>query len=164
MAVVTARSSTISIFLSLMLVLCILSTKKRAFVTSHVIRPSLKFVEDSPQESYVFSSLYAARVKGCSLSCPRNLVCMLLILSGDVEICPGPCVKESLKLKRRADLEHINLEGLWLEVLVKDSKSFLFGCFYRPRICLKNIMLLFLKTCGPLIWNKRKLFQCKLQG
>ena len=44
----------------------------------------------------------------------------------------GIYVKESLKLKRRADLEHANLEGLWLEILVKNSKSFLFGCFYRP--------------------------------
>ena len=44
----------------------------------------------------------------------------------------GIYVKKSLKLKRRADLEHTDLECLWLEILVKNSKSFLFGCFCRP--------------------------------
>ena len=77
----------------------------------------MKFVEDSSQESYVFSSLYAARVKGCSLSRSRNLVCMLLILSGDVEICLGP---ESISreefihfLSRRGlKMVHQNIQGL----------------------------------------------------
>lgn len=118
MAVVTARSNGISILLSLMLALCILSIEKRAFVTSDVIGLSLKFVEDSSQESYVFSSLYAARVKGCSLNRSRNLVCMLLILSGDVEICPGPesmSREEFIHFLSRRGLKmqvHQNIQGL----------------------------------------------------
>ena len=69
---VTARSSGFSIFL--VLILCILLIKKHGFVTGL----SLKLVEDSLQESYVFSSLYAARVRGCSLNRSGNLVCMVM--------------------------------------------------------------------------------------
>ena len=33
---------------------------------------------------------------------------------------------------RREDLERPNIEGLWLEVSLPKSRSFLTGCFYRP--------------------------------
>ena len=33
---------------------------------------------------------------------------------------------------RREDLERPDIEGLWLEVSLPKSRSFLTGCFYRP--------------------------------
>ena len=41
-------------------------------------------------------------------------------------------VKENLNFKRRVDLEYNNLGCIWLDVFLKNSKSILFGCFYRP--------------------------------
>ena len=54
---------------------------------------------------------------GCSLNRSRNLVCMLLILSGDLEICPSPepiSREEFIHFlsKRGLKMVHQNVQGL----------------------------------------------------
>ena len=41
-------------------------------------------------------------------------------------------IKNSVNFKRRIDLENSHLESIWLEIFIKNSKSILIGCFYRP--------------------------------
>ena len=40
--------------------------------------------------------------------------------------------KENIIFERRKDLEHDTLETLWIEIFIKNAKSILFGCYYRP--------------------------------
>ena len=40
--------------------------------------------------------------------------------------------RNDVMVDRREDLERPNIEGLWLEVSLPKSRSFLTGCFYRP--------------------------------
>jgi exonuclease III len=41
-------------------------------------------------------------------------------------------IKESVNWERRYDLENDGVEGIWIEVFVKNSKSFLLATCYRP--------------------------------
>ena len=41
-------------------------------------------------------------------------------------------IKESINWERRYDLENDGVEGIWIEVFVKNSKSFLLATCYRP--------------------------------
>ena len=41
--------------------------------------------------------------------------------------------RDDLSVVRRSDLERPDVEGLWLEITLPKSRSFLFGTFYRPR-------------------------------
>ena len=43
----------------------------------------------------------------------------------------GIFLKHEIKFKRRYDLEN-HLESLWIEICLKNSKSVLIGCYYRP--------------------------------
>ena len=43
----------------------------------------------------------------------------------------GIFLKHEVKFKRRYDLEN-RLESLWIEICLKNSKSVLIGCYYRP--------------------------------
>ena len=43
----------------------------------------------------------------------------------------GIFLKHEIKFKRRYDLEN-HLKSLWTEVCLKNSKSVLIGCYYRP--------------------------------
>ena len=44
----------------------------------------------------------------------------------------GIYVKNQLQWKRRGDLENDSNEGIWLEIFLKHTKSFLIACYYRP--------------------------------
>ena len=44
----------------------------------------------------------------------------------------GIYVKENIIFERRKDLEHDTLETFWIEIFIKNAKSILFGCYYRP--------------------------------
>ena len=41
-------------------------------------------------------------------------------------------INEHINFKRRENLETPHIESLWIEILIKNSKSILVGCFYRP--------------------------------
>ena len=41
-------------------------------------------------------------------------------------------IKDGVEWKRRHDMEHENLECIWIEVHIKDSKSILVAMYYRP--------------------------------
>ena len=41
-------------------------------------------------------------------------------------------VRDNLSVIRRSDLERPDVEGLWLEITLPKSRSFLFGTFYKP--------------------------------
>ena len=43
----------------------------------------------------------------------------------------GIFLKQEIKFKRKYDLEN-HLESLWIEICLKNSKSVLIGCYYRP--------------------------------
>ena len=43
----------------------------------------------------------------------------------------GIFLKQEIKFKRKYDLEN-HLESLWIEICLKNSKSVLIGCHYRP--------------------------------
>ena len=55
-------------------------------------------------------------------------------------------IKENINYTRREDLENDNVEGIWLEVYVKHSKSFIVGIIYRPPSSSKHISKNFDKT------------------
>jgi len=44
----------------------------------------------------------------------------------------GIYIKNNIVFKRRTDLEKLSLEIIWIEIFVKNSKSIIFGCCYRP--------------------------------
>ena len=46
--------------------------------------------------------------------------------------------RDDLTVIRRSDLERPDIEGLWLEITLPKSRSFLFGTFYRPPSSLKH--------------------------
>ena len=41
-------------------------------------------------------------------------------------------IKDGIKWERRHDLENDDVEGMWVDVFVKNSKSFLIEVYYRP--------------------------------
>ena len=46
----------------------------------------------------------------------------------------GVClyIKEGIDWERREDLETLHIESIWIEILLKNSKSFLISTVYRP--------------------------------
>jgi exonuclease III len=51
----------------------------------------------------------------------------------------GCFIREDVKWQRRTDLERAGLEALWLEIFVKNSKSFLVCILYRPPNSSKHL-------------------------
>lgn len=227
MAAKKARKTVGTWVLYFALIICIFGIKKRTFVSNDIIGLYFNLDADICKESFVFSSLYAVTERKCRhLHRQRNLIMLLLLLSGDVETCPGPSrsltreefkqtlsnkgikmvhqnirglqnnfdelqefisslneidiislsethlldedpneslfelqgytfiernrstgigggvsvyIRENVKFKRRTDLELGALENIWIEIFVKNSKSFLFGCFYRPPESSKHL-------------------------
>ena len=71
-------------------------------------------------------------------------------------------VRDNLSVIRRSDLERPDVEGLWLEITLPKSRSFLFGTFYRPPSSSKhtnpNLMNFFSDTIESLsVENKEVL-------
>ena len=48
-------------------------------------------------------------------------------------------IKDNINWKRRTDLENQNIESLWVEISISNSKSFLIATFYRPPINSKYL-------------------------
>ena len=70
--------------------------------------------------------------------------------------------RDDLSVIRRSDLERPDVEGLWLEITLPKSRSFLFGTFYRPPSSSKhtnpNFMSVFSDTIESLsVENKEVL-------
>ena len=70
--------------------------------------------------------------------------------------------RDDLSVIRRSDLERPDVEGLWLEITLPKSRSFLFGTCYRPPSSLKhtdpNFMSVFSDTTESLsVENKEVL-------
>ena len=70
--------------------------------------------------------------------------------------------RDDLSVVRRSDLERPDVEGLWLEITLPKSRSFLFGTCYRPPSSLKhtdpNFMSVFSDTTESLsVENKEVL-------
>ena len=42
-------------------------------------------------------------------------------------------IKDNIRWERQYDLERDNLESIWIEVFIKNSKSLLLATCYRPR-------------------------------
>ena len=41
-------------------------------------------------------------------------------------------IQEGISFKHRQDLQHSSIENIFIEISIKKSKPFIFGCFYRP--------------------------------
>ena len=52
-------------------------------------------------------------------------------------LVPVEVLEYFLNFMRRYDLKN-HLESLWIEILFKNSKSVLVGCYYRPSDCPNN--------------------------
>lgn len=65
-------------------------------------------------------------------------------------------IKEGIDYIRREDLENNNVEGIWLEIIVKHSKSFIVGIIYRPPISSKHISKNFDETLLNTVSNINK--------
>ena len=70
--------------------------------------------------------------------------------------------RDDLSVIRRSDLERPDVEGLWLEITLPKSRSFIFGTFYRPPSSSKhtnpNLMNVFSDTIESLsVENKEVL-------
>ena len=46
----------------------------------------------------------------------------------------GVYVRDCVSVSRRFDLESNSIEGIWLEILIAESKNILFGSIYRPPV------------------------------
>ena len=62
-------------------------------------------------------------------------------------------VKHKIKFKRRYDLDN-HLESLWIEICLKNSKSVLIGCYYRPPEGSKYLINNFCEVFEEQLTNK----------
>ena len=51
----------------------------------------------------------------------------------------GIYIKNGISYKRRTDLEQDSVENIYIEISIKKSKPFIFGCFYRPPDSSKHL-------------------------
>ena len=63
----------------------------------------------------------------------------------------GVYIKDGIDYLRRPDLEHLETECIWLEILQKKSKSFLIGILYRPPDSSKHLHKNFLQTLSNVL-------------
>ena len=57
-------------------------------------------------------------------------------------------IKDSIKWERHHDLENDDVEGIWVEVFIRNTRSFLIGVYYRPlgqtaRIICRQILMVY---------------------
>lgn len=118
-------------FVHIVLVIILsLQVKKIAFVCSDTIGLSIEGKElIDTQETYIISSLWQSRSGKFIVyhrSARHNVICMLLLLCGDIERCPGPiCPNDkirnitkmiSLLGKRGIKIFHQNVRGLFSNI------------------------------------------------
>ena len=85
------------VFQKLLLIVLIFAVKKASFVSSDIIGTYLAINDYSfiQNESFIYSSLYVYKQRYGFVYRPRrsNFLQLLLLLSGDIEVCPGPILK-----------------------------------------------------------------------
>ena len=87
--------------------------KKKSFCTNDGISITLNAEDLFEYETYAFSSVFVQRKK-CSTYRPKSLLCLLLIICGDVETCPGPVNTTSfLSNLKGMHIYHQNIRGLF---------------------------------------------------
>ena len=69
-------------------------------------------------------------------------------------------IKDSVKWERRHDLENNDVESIWIEVSVKNAKSFLLAVYYHlppvgQTIC-QRILIMFLKIHWEKVHESRQ--------
>ena len=99
-----------------MLLVCI-QVKQKSFITEDVIGT----IQNNSDlvinyENFIMSSMWDInRGKFCVKSTKPSYVCLLLLMRGDVEQCPGPLFPEFLNLSRNKGIKmlHQNIGGLF---------------------------------------------------
>ena len=99
-------------FLLVMVIFCI---KRKSFCTSDGISITLLKIDNFERETYTVSSLFVQKKTICLSFKRKSVALMLLMLCGDIEICPGPSVNpimDRLLNAKGVNLCHQNIRGL----------------------------------------------------
>ena len=102
-----------------MLLVCI-QVKQKSFITADVIGT----IQNNPDlvinyENFIMSSMWNInRGKFCFKSTKPSYVCLLLLICGDIEQCPGPPFPELSHLSRNKGIKmlHQNMRGLFNKI------------------------------------------------
>ena len=109
------------------LIACLLTlfVNKPTFITCESVRYSLSYydIDSVTFGEFLYQSIWQYNVQ-CSIKL-RPTYALILLLSGDIEICPGPeCERQLPEAERLVNLRgckffHQNVRGLWsgLEII-----------------------------------------------
>ena len=130
MRITQSRSLWLSLFIYLIAVV-LFQVNKKSFCTNDGVSITLHAKDLFETETFAFSSLFVQK-KNYSKFQPKSLLCLLIIICGDVETCPGPdgsCDETMVYLtgKKGVHIFHQNIRGL----LTNFNKIQSFFCLYK---------------------------------